>query len=211
MSHTPFSCLHVLIQYIQLTMPSYRSISPRTPFRKEAVAVSVSLALLLTLLPIPHVLAQTLTRITDSPATTGGDNSSGVCWGDYDNDGDDDLFVANLSGQRNVLYHNDNGRLARVAGEFAAYGHSYSCSWGDYDNDGDLDLFVANLNGSNELYRNDGGTLRRVSDSPVVLDGGRSRDAPGATTTAMGFSTLRTPPGRSTSSTTTTGTALLLE
>ena len=118
------------------------------------------------------------TRITSSPATDGGDNTSGVCWGDYDNNGDDDLFVANLSGQRNALYHNDAGRFVDTAGEFAAGGDSYSCSWGDYDNDGDLDLFVTSGKFSqpdevNFLYRNNGnGTFSSVPKSTFSSETG---------------------------------------
>ena len=151
--------------------PSFGTLS-----QTKAVAANLGFALLLALLPVHSALAQAFTRVISSPATDGGANTSGVCWGDYDNDGDDDLFVANLSGQRNALYHNDAGRFVDAAGEFAAGGDSYSCSWGDYDNDGYLDLFVANLNGANELYQNNQGRLERVDSGPVVRDGGRSRD-----------------------------------
>ncbi len=67
----------------------------------------------------------------------------GVAVGDYDNDGDPDLYLTGLSG--GALYRNEGGRFSDVT---AASG-SGSDGWGtsatflDYDRDGDLDLFVA--------------------------------------------------------------------
>ncbi len=69
----------------------------------------------------------------------------GTACGDYDGDGDVDLYVTNLG--RNVLYRNEGGgRFLEVTAE-AGVGHE---GWGssagffDYDRDGDLDLYVAN-------------------------------------------------------------------
>ena len=68
----------------------------------------------------------------------------GVCAGDYDNDGDVDLFVANFGTSRLFRAHapgtfDDNAARAGVAVQGGASG----CAFGDYDNDGWLDLFVA--------------------------------------------------------------------
>ena len=95
------------------------------------------------------------------------DVSLGQAWGDYDDDGDLDLVVANVGpndvtgnpiGQPNRLYRNDNGTLILVwqspEAEVTA-----SVAWGDYDGDGDLDLAVGNWNQPNRLYRNDSGVL----------------------------------------------------
>jgi len=69
----------------------------------------------------------------------------GVCAGDYDNDGQVDLYVTN-SGP-NVLYRNSGaGTFADVAAR-AGVGDprlSTSAGFADFDNDGDLDLYVAN-------------------------------------------------------------------
>ena len=71
----------------------------------------------------------------------------GVCIGDYDNDGFDDLFVTYYG--KNVLYHNngdgtftDVSEKAGVAGTKTRWGSG--CAFVDYDRDGRLDLFVAN-------------------------------------------------------------------
>jgi hypothetical protein len=69
----------------------------------------------------------------------------GVCVGDYDNDGYDDMYVTYFGG--NVLYHNNgNGTFTDVTDKAAVRGHGWStgCAFGDYDNDGSLDLYVAN-------------------------------------------------------------------
>ena len=69
----------------------------------------------------------------------------GCSAGDYDNDGDADIFVANFG--TNVLYCNEGGRFADVtAAAIPDSDHSWSTgsAFVDYDLDGDLDLYVAN-------------------------------------------------------------------
>jgi hypothetical protein len=72
--------------------------------------------------------------------------ASGVCAGDYDNDGWIDLFVTYFG--RNVLYRNRGGRfedVTRAAGlEQTADRWGSGCTFIDIDRDGQLDLFVAN-------------------------------------------------------------------
>jgi hypothetical protein len=71
----------------------------------------------------------------------------GICIGDYDNDGNDDLFITYFG--KNVLYHNngdgtftDVSEKSGVAGTRTRWGTG--CAFVDYDRDGKLDLFVAN-------------------------------------------------------------------
>src|SRR6266498_4144513 len=89
-----------------------------------------------------------------------GGASSGSYWGDYDNDGWLDLFVANRGpGQRNFLYHNNgDGTFTKITSGSLVNdgGNSFAAAWGDYDNDGFLDLFVANGGEANFLYHNNG-------------------------------------------------------
>ena len=71
----------------------------------------------------------------------------GVCIGDYDNDGYEDLFVTYFG--KNVLYHNNgNGTFTDVSEKagVADSGKRWNtgCAFFDYDRDGHLDLFVAN-------------------------------------------------------------------
>ena len=84
--------------------------------------------------------------------------------GDYDNDGDLDLFVANGGDEDtpDFLYENDGtGQFTRIAEPpFSEDGSwSYGAAWIDYDNDGDLDLSVAKWaddGAPNALYLNTG-------------------------------------------------------
>ncbi len=70
----------------------------------------------------------------------------GVAAGDYDNDGDPDIFISAVG--KNRLLRNDDGKFtdvtedAGVGGAEEAWGTS--CGFLDYDNDGLLDLFVGN-------------------------------------------------------------------
>ena len=104
----------------------------------------------------------TFTSLTSLPANDpqyAGGASVGCNWGDYDNDGWLDLFVANRFGENNFLYHNNgDGSFTKVLDSVAVNngGDSWSAAWGDYDNDGFLDLTVGNLNGVNFLYHNNG-------------------------------------------------------
>jgi hypothetical protein len=88
----------------------------------------------------------------------------GVSWGDYDNDGWPDLFVAD-DATPNHLYHNnhdgtftDDGMVAGIAmnGEGQTLG-SMGVAWGDYDHSGRLSMFVTEFaDQPNTLYRNNG-------------------------------------------------------
>ena len=72
--------------------------------------------------------------------------SLAAAWEDFDNDGDQDLYVANDYG-RNYLYRNDNGHFVDATTECGLQdtGFGMSVSWADYDRDGQLDLYVGNM------------------------------------------------------------------
>jgi enediyne biosynthesis protein E4 len=88
----------------------------------------------------------TFTDVTEAAglANAGdGNYGMGVAVGDYDNDGNPDLYVTSYG--RNILYHNNgNGTFTDVTAKagVAAGGWSVSAGFFDYDNDGKLDLFV---------------------------------------------------------------------
>ena len=70
-------------------------------------------------------------------------------WEDFDNDGDQDLYVANDFG-RNNLYLNDHtqsGRFRDVASSFGVEdtASGMSVDWADFDRDGVMDLYIGNM------------------------------------------------------------------
>ncbi len=137
----------------------------------------------------------TFTDVSDESWAADFRGSMGLSAGDYDGDGDTDLFMSHWVDEENALYRN-------LLKEDAPSKHirfvdeSYSAmlaeagikqiGWGtalfDYDNDGDLDIFVTNGSTFQELenpevlipqvdalYRNDGdGTFADVSDSSGI-------------------------------------------
>jgi hypothetical protein len=72
--------------------------------------------------------------------------SFAAVWEDYDNDGDQDLYVANDFG-RNNLYRQQDGRFEDVAGPAGAEDMNFgmSASFGDFNRDGWMDLYVSNM------------------------------------------------------------------
>ena len=122
----------------------------------------------------------------------------GVAVGDYDNDGDPDLYVSAVGGGH--LYRNDAGKFVDVTAEtktHASDGWLTSAAFFDVENDGDLDLFVCcyvkwdretdssqdfQLKGSGRAYgpptafngafcsllRNDGGTFTDISEASGI-------------------------------------------
>ncbi|HEU0176301.1 MAG TPA: CRTAC1 family protein [Blastocatellia bacterium] len=84
------------------------------------------------------------TDVTDKGAVANERWGQGVCVGDFDNDGWEDLYVTNFG--KNRLYRNNgNGTFTDVAEKAGVMigGWSTGCAFGDYDGDGRLDLFVA--------------------------------------------------------------------
>ncbi|WP_070137613.1 FG-GAP-like repeat-containing protein [Crocinitomix algicola] len=101
------------------------------------------------------------TQITEGDVVNDGGHSIGGTWGDYDNDGDLDLFVTNARDvEPNYFYENDgDGTFTKITSGVVLVnvGNSHGASWIDYDNDGDLDLIVANDQGNkNFLFANNG-------------------------------------------------------
>jgi hypothetical protein len=119
----------------------------------------------------------TFTRITNSLPALDRSNSQGVSWGDYDNDGWLDLFVANTGGQKCFLYHNEgNGAFSKITNSpVTTVAGNFACgAWGDYDNDGYLDLFVCGYNQKHFLWHNnrDGTFSAATNAGSIVTDAG---------------------------------------
>jgi hypothetical protein len=103
------------------------------------------------------------------------DMGSGLAWGDYDNDGDDDLYVVNFcgsilqeapTGSCALFQNNGEGRFEDVSRETGTDIRLYGMAptWADYDNDGDLDLYITAF-GQNVLLRNNEGRFEDVSQT----------------------------------------------
>ncbi len=107
------------------------------------------------------------------------DTGSGLAWGDYDGDGDFDLYLVNYdavghgSQASNRLYRNDGGRFVDATARAAvgdATGFGMGATFADYDDDGDLDLYVTNR-GPNRLFSNLGdGSFREIGAAAGVDD-----------------------------------------
>ncbi len=128
----------------------------------------------------------TFSRVSGGDVVNDGRTTATSSWGDYDNDGDFDLFTGNFDNQLNRLYSNEvGGALVLVGGEPFDDDESatFGSAWGDYDNDGDLDLFLSNGYGAlrqNYLYRNlwadqtEDGLFTRVQGEAIATDLGWS-------------------------------------
>ncbi len=104
-------------------------------------------------------------------------NSRDTAWGDYDSDGDPDLYVAGVGSGSNRLLRNDDSLFVDVTAPPLGGGSlSASACWGDFDNDRDLDLLVVSSSGRAMLYRNDGASFSEV-ESEVLSSAGPGRCA----------------------------------
>lgn len=141
--------------------------------------------------------AGTFTDVTAAAGLAEPGYAVGVCVGDYDEDGDPDVYLTMLGPNR--LYDNEGGRFREVgaARGVADAGFGSSAAWVDYDGDADLDLFALNyvrwspetdifcsLDGTNKsyctpeayegasavLYRNDGGSFADVTAAAGMKD-----------------------------------------
>lgn len=117
-------------------------------------------------------------------------DSTGTCFGDIDNDGDDDLLVLGRMEPARLFENDGNGNFTNIAlqaGIAQGFRGYTSCAMGDVDNDGLLDVFISNTfdwsrleaiwsdpysyNHTNELWLNQGGNVfADVSQSSGILN-----------------------------------------
>lgn len=132
----------------------------------------------------------TFAEIISTPITGPTAPFTNGTWSDYDLDGDMDLFIgsgpANGTVAPDFLYKNlltESGKasFSRITNiSFAVDAmDGQTWNWIDTDNDGDLDLFMTNYSGTpnpqgtpggmlNNFYRNEGDTIIRITEGPLV-------------------------------------------
>jgi hypothetical protein len=103
------------------------------------------------------------------------DEANGVCWGDYDSDGDRDIYWSRNNKLSVLLVNNGDGTFLEVEGSILGQSPAkYQNNWADFDNDGDLDIYTkAGDPGIVTLYKNLGnGEFKPVTDNVFAADTG---------------------------------------
>ena len=111
------------------------------------------------------------------PIVSDGGPGMNAAWGDYDNDGDLDVYLTNQLAPNKLLQNNHGSGFYDVTGtgSLADPGNSQCSAWGDYDNDGLLDLYIVNSGQADCLLRNTGSGFIQIVDAPLGDTGhGRS-------------------------------------
>ncbi len=108
-----------------------------------------------------------------------GVSHSSLEWGDYDNDGDLDLFLAGVYETGGWVYvtkiydNNGEGTFSESTVSLPNILYWGDASWGDYDNDGDIDLIQTGYTSAGEtktvVYRNDNSLQNSAPTSPLNL------------------------------------------
>ncbi len=133
----------------------------------------------------------TFTKISGHGLHTDGGSANQGVWGDYDNDGDLDIFITRYNTDypdqsQGGLFENRGGNTFNkiTDGIIASDTHVViAAAWGDYDRDGDLDLYTGRFDplftgnpiySKNRLYRNNGNSNNWITIKPYGTNSNRS-------------------------------------
>jgi len=119
----------------------------------------------------------TFTDISASAGVADSGAGWGAEWGDFDGDGDLDLYMAN-NGTNRLYRNNGNSTFTDIgaAAGVADGGNANGEAWADFDGDGNLDLFLANNGSANHLFRNNGdSTFTEIGSLAGVAQTANSR------------------------------------
>lgn len=109
------------------------------------------------------------------------DHGCGVVVGDYDGDGDDDIYFLNQSGANGLFRNDGQGHFDDVTEQCGGIGLAdricVGGTFADYDNDGDQDLYVTSTRGGNVLFNNEQGVFRDVTEEAGLTYIGHSQTA----------------------------------
>lgn len=117
----------------------------------------------------PSTPIDVIPAFVDSGQSLAANDSLAVALGNVDNDGDQDMVVANAGGQGNRVYLNGGDGNFNDSGQSLGSSISYAVALGDVDGDGYLDMVVANWGQGNRIYLNDGDGSGNFTDSGQSL------------------------------------------
>ena len=117
--------------------------------------------------------AQTFTKSESLSSALTDVGFSNIAWGDYDQDGDEDLVINGISNAGNTceIYRNEGGTLLNIEAEIAPF-YGGSMDWGDFDGDGDLDLLITGMSDNGPLsiiYQNANGVFQDVEANLIPI------------------------------------------
>ena len=94
------------------------------------------------------------TDVTEEAGVRDGGLTLGIGWADYDNDGDQDLYIANDFGRNAFFQNQGDGTFKDISLENGTtdLGYGMSVTWADANNDGLLDIYVSNVHSSNRWF-----------------------------------------------------------